>query len=63
MRNKPLLWIGSLIGLLLLVIATLAIYIGTRSDEWWRDQLIAALSQTLEREVVIREISAWIWVV
>ena len=54
MRNKPLLWIGSLIGLLLLVIATLAIYIGTRSDEWWRDQLIAALSQTLEREVVIQ---------
>jgi len=54
MRNKPLLWIGSLIGLLLLVIATLAIYIGTRSDEWWRDQLIAALSQTLERKVVIQ---------
>jgi len=38
---------------LLLVIATLAIYIGTRSDEWWRDLLTTTLSQTLGREVAI----------
>jgi uncharacterized protein involved in outer membrane biogenesis len=52
-HRKPLLWIGSLIGVLLLVIAILAIYIGTRSDEWWRDQLTTTLSQTLGREVAI----------
>ncbi|MDH3948563.1 MAG: AsmA family protein, partial [Gammaproteobacteria bacterium] len=38
---------------MLLVIAILAIYIGTRSDEWWRDQLTATLSQTLGRKVEI----------
>jgi uncharacterized protein involved in outer membrane biogenesis len=53
-RRKPLLWIGSLIGLLLLVIATLALYVGTRSDEWWRDLLTATLSQRLGREVEIQ---------
>ena len=54
MRSKLLLWIGSLIGVLLLLIATLAIYIGTRSDAWWRDMLTTKLSQTLEREVEIQ---------
>ena len=53
-RRKLLLWVGSIIGVLLLVIATLAIYIGTRSDDWWRDQLTIALSQALEREVEIQ---------
>ena len=53
-RRKPLLWISSLFGVLLLVIATLAIYIGTRSDEWWSDLLTTTLSQTLGREVVIQ---------
>lgn len=53
-HNKVLLWIGSLIGVLLLVIATLAIYIGTRSDAWWRDLLTTNLSQMLEREVAIQ---------
>ena len=43
-----------MIGVLLLVIATLAIYIGTRSDAWWRDLLTTQLSQTLGREVVIQ---------
>ena len=53
-RRKPLLWIGSLIGILLLLIVILAIYIGTRSDEWWRDQLTNTLSQALGREVAIQ---------
>ena len=53
-RRKPLLWVGSIIGVLLLVIATLAIYIGTRSDEWWRDQLTTTLSQALGRTVEIQ---------
>jgi uncharacterized protein involved in outer membrane biogenesis len=53
-RRKPLLWVGSIIGVLLLVIATLAIYISTRPDEWWRDQLTSTLSQALEREVEIQ---------
>ena len=53
-RRKLWLWIGSIFGVLLLVIATLAFYIGTRSDEWWSDLLTATLSQTLGREVVIQ---------
>jgi uncharacterized protein involved in outer membrane biogenesis len=53
-RRKPLLWFGSAVGILLLVIATLAVYIGTRSDEWWRDLLTTTLSQTLGREVEIQ---------
>lgn len=53
-HKKPLFWIGSLIGVLLLLIASLAIYIGTRSDEWWRDLLTTTLSQTLGREVEIQ---------
>ncbi len=54
LRRKLLLWIGSLIGALLLVITTLAIYLDTRSDEWWRDLLTTKLSQTLGREVEIQ---------
>ena len=53
-HRKLLLWIVSIIGVLLLVIATLVIYIGTRSDAWWRDKLTATLSRTLEREVEIQ---------
>ena len=53
-ERKPLLWIVSIIGVLLLVIAMLVIYIGTRSDAWWRDKLTATLSRTLEREVEIQ---------
>ena len=54
MRSKLLLWIGALIGVLLLLVAMLAIYIGTRSDAWWRDMLTDKLSQTLQREVEIQ---------
>jgi uncharacterized protein involved in outer membrane biogenesis len=54
LRSKLLLWIGIPIGILLLLIATLAIFLGTRSDAWWRDMLTTKLSQTLEREVEIQ---------
>ena len=53
-RSKPLLWTGSVIGVVLLVVASLTIYIGTRSDEWWRDLLTAQLSKSLGREVEIQ---------
>ena len=56
-RRKPLLWIGSLIGGLVLVVAVAAIYVGTRPDDWWRDQLTTALSQTLGRQVEIQAFS------
>jgi uncharacterized protein involved in outer membrane biogenesis len=52
--TKLLLWFGSVIGILLVVIASLAIYISTRSDEWWSDILSTQLSQTLGREVEIQ---------
>lgn len=53
-RRKILLWVGSLLGVILLVITVLAVYIGTRSNEWWRDQLTSILSQTLGRKVEIQ---------
>jgi len=52
--KKLLLWLGALIGVLLLLITILALYIGTRSDEWWRNQLTTTLSQTLGRKVEIQ---------
>ncbi|MDX1823382.1 MAG: AsmA family protein, partial [Thiohalomonadales bacterium] len=54
LRTKLLLWFGSVIGILLLVIASFAIYIGTRSDEWWSDIISNQLSKTLGREVEIQ---------
>ena len=52
--RKLLLWFGTLIGVLLVVIAALAIYIGTRSDEWWSDIVSTQLSKSLGREVKIQ---------
>ncbi len=43
-----------MIGLLFLLSVLLAIYIGTRSDEWWRDQVTNTLSESLGREVEIQ---------
>jgi len=52
--TKLLLWFGLVIGILLLVIASLAIYVGTRSDEWWSDIVSSQLSKSTGREVEIQ---------
>jgi uncharacterized protein involved in outer membrane biogenesis len=52
--RKPLLWLGTLLGVVVLVVAALAAYVVTRPDEWWRDQLTTTLSQALGRQVEIQ---------
>jgi len=54
LSTRLLLWFGSVTGVLLVVIASLAIYLSTRSDEWWGELLTTQLSHTLGREVEIR---------
>lgn len=38
----------------MLLVAVVALYIGTRSDDWWRDQLTTTLTKTLGRELEIQ---------
>jgi uncharacterized protein involved in outer membrane biogenesis len=52
--SKPLLWLGSILSVVILVVAALAVFVVTRSDEWWREQLTTTLSQTLGRQVEIQ---------
>jgi uncharacterized protein involved in outer membrane biogenesis len=52
--RKPNLWVISILGVLVLLVAVVVIYIGTRSDDWWREQLTTRLTQTLGRELEIQ---------
>jgi uncharacterized protein involved in outer membrane biogenesis len=53
-RSKPLLWLGSLLGIVLLVVTAVAVWVATRSDQWWRELLTTTLSETLGRRVEIQ---------
>lgn len=49
-----MLWLSSVLGVVVVLVAVVALYIGTRSDDWWRDQLTSALTETLGREFEIQ---------